>query len=70
MLLLGEPPPAEAAVFSLLPAAEADQEVEAAWRREAGVDADAAAAATEADPRGAGVGAGPSELSQSPFRLD
>jgi len=44
VLLLGEPPPAEAVVFSLPPAAEADQEVEAAWRREAGVDADAAAA--------------------------
>ena len=56
---------------SLLQPAEADQEVEEVWRRGVGADADAAAvAATEAVPRVAGVGAGPSVPPQSPFQLN
>lgn len=49
---------------------EADREAEEAWHREEGADADAAAAATETVPRAAGVGAGPSVPSQSPFPLN
>ena len=54
---------------SLVLPAGVDREAEGAWHRGVGADADAAAA-TEAVPRAAGVGAGPSVPSQSPFPLN